>query len=321
MTTTNPMCIGGMYPIDGIPGVFGITVTNTQKIDLYRETVGVGVDDEVIFTEMTNIPADMKEWFLPGDVICSNGSIAEPYLDILRSKVTIHHQSNLCRVPKTDHDFIEEVRQRSVEEHAWSLDRENYGHRYDEVVISDPFGRAVHLLLVHQTSGKLIPAMDSVFPRTPRWRMRLKSVPPQRIRVAWIAIKKLHSMMLAHDGDIPGDDYIKYREIIRHLYGYHIKSPWAPDETLLLRMVMPNTNLFRKWPFWKRIKEIHDENPRSLPRPLAIKAARPRLRWIRVCPREVEESYDFVNLPEWDLYRPPFHIEEIKDNEFSGNWR
>ena len=320
MTTTNPMCIGGMYTFDGIPGVFGVTLTDTQKINLYRETVGVGVDDEVVFTEMTKIPVNMQEWFLPGDVICSNESIVEPYLDILRERVTVLFISGVCFMATPDHEFAESVRQESVEKHEWVLKRVQYKEKFDEMVVSDPYGRVVHLVLPRRTSTKFIPPMSSVFPITKKWKARHSELAPSRKRSAWLAIKKFHSLCLKSGDEMDGSKFLEFREVARHLYRYHNDVPWVPDDLQILRMRVKRRLPF-KLLFWQKIRDMYEEDPHSVPRPLAAKIQRPWLAWIRVCQQDIEESYDLLDMEEWDFYRPPFRIEEIKDNGVKGSWK
>jgi len=250
-------------------------------------------------------------------VICTNESIVESCMDILRERVTCTYIHGLCSTYSLDPDFADGVRQEAVEKHEWKVGRRKDGYKYDEIAISDPYGRVLHMLLPFKRAGRLVEPTGSASSVVWGWTKmdNRTSVSSRRVAAVWIAIKKLHLLSLDVGEELSGADFLKFTEICRSLFLHRNDVPAGAGSMEILKMRFRDDKVkMLKSPFWSEVKSLYEEDPESVPVPLVMKIKKPQLAWVRVCIKDIEESYDYVSLGSWTPNHPPFSIEEMTRN-------
>ncbi len=301
------ICLGRFYPKEGVPGVLSLPVVDPSEIDTYREVSAVGQAEDVHFFRLTSIPKQADDWLLPGDVVCRYGALDEAMMDLVRPNAT----SLLVlgeRHDRLDHDSLDKARSDSIGGHCWSF------HRSDtQLTICDPFGRVAALCVAPGRLTRIFKRFSSIVPKTETQHERHARLPSDVLRAGQFVLRTLHREMLKHGRTVPTDVYRKFRKAAQHLYDQRIRcAKYLPDsETLRIHFSSWRGYRQRSRAFIGLCKQVYQENPSALPRPLRLMASKHyHIKWVRLSPNEWEECIWFWYDHHDGIWDQPFGMSE-----------
>lgn len=289
--------LGQLFPTEGLIGVSETSVDGETYESVMSE---LDVDDpsSVHLSSIERCHGRASKWFMPGDVVCRYSSIEEPLSDIVRVVDDIWFLEKNSK-SLVDMESIEESRRSSIERNKWTIDRKKLNARRGQLVIIDPFGRA--LIVVETFVMK-------------RWRKVLDRAlcsrlcrPDVDMEVAgWLAIKAIHGRafeMQKHGGCVDWDALTLLIDQVFEMRGLLSRSIGYNDRLLKMRMSFaPSCSAW-----WERLRDAWEDGA-SLPYPLRMRMEHPTLRWIMVSVRDVEESLAYAFWKEWTEKRSPFKV-------------
>ncbi len=291
--------LGQLFPTEGLIGVSETSVDDETYQEVLNE-LDVEDSSSIQLSSIQRCNGRASKWFLQGDVVCRYSSIDEPLSDIVRlvDDVWFLERNSKSLI---DYDSIELSRRSSIERNKWTIDRKKLNARRGQLVIIDPFGRA--LIIVETFVMK-------------RWRKILDRAlcsrlcrPDVDLEVAgWLAIKAIHGRafeMQDKEGSVDWDALTLLADQVFEIRSSLSKSIGYNDR--LLKMRVSHAPSCSAW--WERLKESWEDGA-SLPYPLRMRMEHPSLRWVMVSVRDVEESLSYAFWKEWTEGRAPFKVKE-----------
>ena len=301
------MCIGSLYPSSGIDGVLGVVVQDQKDIGVYRKAVEAIDDEKITFVRLTSVPKDAGAWLQSGDVVCKYAGLSEPFLDVLREKVTVIRQTEYRPIP-VDWEMIESVRQKSVESNKWRVDASQ-----SQIVVSDPTGRVASASVPKGSVRRMFPGMYMAILESNRDRARVKSrakashgfTPIERRAATWMTFRFFHRALMESGGGV-NEHWVKIRNRMKYVYELSLHFASASH----VRVRTRRTSKYAKQ-FWSRICQIYLNRPETLPDFMQNAAQRKWKQELYCTLEEFEPALQYTLWDEWKDGYPPLMIDDL----------
>ena len=303
--------LGQLFPSDGI---IGVKERPTEDDVAERVLLELGVDSsEVELSTIADVNGKARKWFLPGDVICRFIGIADAYCDVVRCVQDIYYIGPRAKGGFDSKD-IERERRNALEQHRWCIHRERKNVRCGQLVIVDPFGRA------------LVVSQERI---TKRWRrvveramvVRRNKPNAQWETAAWLAIRVLHRRayeLFESVGEIDLDELGSVAEYVYETRGNLRHHVSIHHRTVKLYPCHDRSPTHNKW--WLRVEELWSRGE-ELPYPLRMKMEHPALRWVMCSVSDLEKVLEYASWVQWKEKYPSLRIKEERPGTTTWAWR
>lgn len=281
------MVLTQFFPLNGVNGVDEEPVYG-NKVDQYREALGVHDSDELIFKEVKKCRGKAMHWFSPGDIVCRRIGLEEDLVDVLRpmqDKVFVSKKVD----PSVFKEELEELRRIAIETHKWKVRR-----RKTWFAIVDPKGMAVVFAFRHWSSSfkRLIEQLCPIHPKH-----RIYSCAPYRVAASWCALRTVHRYAMEHcDDQMTAVQFLKCMRYAEGIWWRRTEIKNMMGTGRIYKMYKRRSKKFQ--PFWDRCFKMIDDGIK-VPSSVHHIREHPCTRWIAVTPQEAEWYLGCLYWPEW----------------------